>query len=194
MPDHPERSAPSSWVCRFLPEAPSGPDSEPDSDAGWLLDLAAGGGRHAVLARSRGWRVAAVDRATAALRALDDPGIAVVAADLEMGDAREALLKATAGRRFGAVIVANYLHRPLLPHLAGLLVPDGRLIYETFMDGNAAFGKPSNPDFLLRQDELVAVFAPLLSVTAFEQGFIETPTPRMVHRLCAINGAPVLPD
>jgi len=190
MPDHPERSPPSPWVGRFLPEAPS----DPDSGAGWLLDLAAGGGRHAVLAQSRGWQVVAVDRATDALTAPDDPGIAVVEADLEVGDPHQALLDATGGRRFGAVIVANYLHRPLLPHLAGLLVPEGRLIYETFMDGNAAFGKPSNPDFLLRQDELAAAFAPVLSVAAFEQGFVETPTPRMVQRLCAINGAPVLPQ
>lgn len=195
MPDHRERpvlgvSSPSQWVSRFLPAAPAGQDSDADR----LLDLAAGGGRHALLARSRGWQVVAVDRSIAALTALEDPGIDVVATDLEVGDPRQALLDATGGRKFGAVIVANYLHRPLLAHLAGLLAPDGRLIYETFMDGNAAFGKPSNPDFLLRRDELLEAFAPLLTITAFEQGFVETPTPRMVQRLCAIHGAPVLPQ
>ena len=32
--------------------------------------------------------------------------------------------------------------------------PDGFLIYETFGVGNDLFGKPSNPNFLLRPSEL----------------------------------------
>lgn len=189
MPEHPEQPAPSPWVSRFLPIAPSGAQGE----ASGVLDLAAGSGRHTTLARSRGWSVVAVDRKAEKLLALDDPGIAVVEADLEAGDPDRALAEAAGGRAYAAVIVTNYLHRPLSPLLPALLAPNGRLIYETFMDGNAAYGKPSNPDFLLHRNELLETFAPCLTIAAFEQGFVDRPTPRMVQRLCAINGAPVLP-
>jgi len=189
MPDHRERSAPSDWVGRFLPETPD----DHGRKAGWVLDLAAGNGRHTLLARSRGWQVLAVDRVAEPLAGLGDPGITVVEADLEAGDPHGALMEATSGRAFSAVIVTNYLYRPQLPFLARLLAPQGRLIYETFMHGNAAFGKPGNPDFLLQPNELFEAFAPALSIVAFEQGLVEAPAPRMIQRLCAFNGAPVLP-
>ena len=65
--------------------------------------------------------------------------------------------------------MTNYLHRPLLPVLAQSLAEDGVLIYETFMAGNEKFGRPSNPDFLLRPGELLQAFAGL-TLVAFEQG------------------------
>ena len=58
------------------------------------------------------------------------------------------------GRRFAAVVVTNYLHRPLLPALVACVASSGLLIYETFAAGNERFGRPSNPDFLLRPGEL----------------------------------------
>lgn len=174
----------SAWVRRFLPEySGAGGDT--------VLDLAAGGGRHALLARSRGWNVVAVDRDTAALTGLDDPKIDVVAADLETDPPEAALAAAVGERRFAAVIVTNYLHRPLLPLLPGLLKPGGRLIYETFMAGNERFGKPSNPDFLLQPDELFMVFSPVLSVAAFEQGYRSDPTPRVIQNILAISGSTI---
>jgi hypothetical protein len=60
--------------------------------------------------------------------------------------------------RFAGIVVTNYLHRPLLPHLLASLAPDGVLIYETFMSGNERYGKPSNPAFLLRAGELFEAF------------------------------------
>ena len=188
-PAGPERAAagPSPWVARFLPPAPR--------SGGRLLDLAAGRGRHVRLARSRGWQVTAVDRDEGALAALDalaggDERIAVVALDLEAGDpARTAATLGAAGR-FDAVIVCNYLHRPLLAHLPGLLAPGGRLIYETFMTGNEAHGQPRNPRFLLRPGELLAAFASRLTVLAFEQGFERAPTARIVQRFAGIAPPP----
>jgi hypothetical protein len=64
----------------------------------------------------------------------------------------------------------------------------GVLLYETFMVGNARFGKPSSPQFLLRQDELLEVVRGNLSVVAFEQGEVATPRPAVVQRLCAVRG------
>ena len=45
--------------------------------------------------------------------------------------------------------MTNYLHRPLFPLLFDALLPGGILLYETFMEGNERFGKPSRPEFLL---------------------------------------------
>jgi hypothetical protein len=70
--------------------------------------------------------------------------------------------------------------------LAASLAPDGVLIYETFSEGNEAFGKPSNPHFLLAQGELLAFAAGAgLAVIAYEDGVIDQPKLAMVQRLCA---------
>jgi hypothetical protein len=60
------------------------------------------------------------------------------------------------------------------------------LIYETFAIGNEAFGKPSNPAFLLAPGELLEHAARAgLRVLAFEDGLVNTPKPAMVQRICA---------
>ena len=87
-----------------------------------------------------------------------------------------------------AIVVTNYLHRPLLPSMMTSLAPGGVLIYETFARGNERFGKPSNPDFLLMSGELLAsAIAGGLTVVAFEQGVIALPAPAAVQRICAVR-------
>jgi SAM-dependent methyltransferase len=171
--------APSPWIRRFLPLVTAG---------GAALDLACGRGRHTALLAGHGLRVTAVDRDGVALAAVAArvPGAELLEADLEGGP------WPFGGRGFDAVVVANYLHRPLLPVLIDSLSPGGVLIYETFMVGNARFGKPSSPQFLLRRDELLDVVRGTLSVVAFEQGEVATPRPAVVQRLCAIRGEPAL--
>lgn len=171
----------SHWIRRFLSLIKAG---------GSVLDLACGRGRHALLLAQRGYRVEAVDRDAAAL--------AEVAAAAPLIATRRADLEAEPwpyhGHRFDGIVVANYLHRPLLPLLIDALAPDGVLIYETFMDGNERLGKPSNPDFLLRPGELLDAVRPRLTVVAFEQGEVGAPRPAVVQRLCAVRGvAPPLP-
>jgi SAM-dependent methyltransferase len=155
---------PSGWVRRWAPLVTRGP----------VLDVASGAGRHARFFASRGLDVIAVDREAQAL----PEGITFVKADLEDGSPWP-----FEGRRFGAIVVTNYLHRPLLPVLARSLAEGGVLIYETFMVGNEKFGKPSNPGFLLRPGELLQAFASL-TVAAFEQG---TTDKAVVQRICAIR-------
>jgi SAM-dependent methyltransferase len=169
-------AAPSTWVARFLPLIRAG---------GRVLDLAAGGGRHTLALRDKGYTVVAVDCDTAALRArfAADGGCAIVALDLEDGGPWRL------GGGFDGIVVTNYLHRPLLPALADALARGGALIYETFMAGNERFGKPSNPDFLLQPGELLAVFGGSLTIVAFEQGTVAAPRPAAVQRLAAMKGA-----
>ena len=90
--------------------------------------------------------------------------------------------------QFDAVVVTRYLFRPRLDRLAALLRQGGVLIYETFMLGNERFGKPSNPDFLLRPHELLDWARGWGSVLAFEQGEIARPAPAMIQRICALRG------
>ena len=149
-----------------------------------MLDVACGAGRHARSLAARGHPVLALDRDREALAALAGvKGIEPVYADLEDGSPWP-----LADRRFAVVIVVNYLHRPLFPALAGALAEGGVLVYETFAAGNERFGKPSNPQFLLRPGELLEAFAGVLTIVAFEQGRVERPKPALIQRLCALRG------
>lgn len=147
---------------------------------GRVLDLACGRGRHARWLAARGWQVDAVDRdaeAIESLRGVD--GVLPLQADLEHG------AWPYPGCLFDAIVVCRYLHRPLLSQLAESLAPGGVLIYETFMLGQEQFGRPSNPDFLLRPDELLQTYQGVLEIIAFEQGLESGDSPAMVQKLCA---------
>jgi SAM-dependent methyltransferase len=144
---------------------------------GPVLDVASGAGRHSLFFAERGLEVVSVDREPQSI-----PGVRFVQADLEGGGAWP-----FAGQRFAAIIVTNYLHRPLFAALEAALAEEGVLIYETFMVGNEKFGRPSNPAFLLREGELLQAF-PALTPVAFEQGYVERPKPAMTQRLCARRG------
>jgi hypothetical protein len=92
------------------------------------------------------------------------------------------------------VVVTNYLHRPLMDALLASVAPGGVLIYETFAQGNGQFGKPSNPDFLLAPGELLDKVSRAggWHVIAFEDGYVNTPKPAMIQRICARRGGPEL--
>lgn len=145
---------------------------------GPVLDVASGSGRHARLFIERKLPVVAVDREAQTI-----PGATFVQADLENGSPWP-----FAGRRFGGIVVTNYLYRPLFPRLVDSLDEGGVLIYETFMLGNERFGRPSNPAFLLRPGELREAFASL-QLLAFEEGEVARPKPAMTQRICAAKGS-----
>ena len=130
-----------------------------------LLDVACGSGRHARLFAERGVQVTAVDRDAVALQSLTGvDGVAIEHRDIE----REAWPYTP--NSFDAMIVCNYLWRPNFDALLATLKPGGVLLYETFMDGNERYGKPSRPDFLLRSNELIARAHPAFRVVAFAEG------------------------
>jgi SAM-dependent methyltransferase len=163
---HREIEAPSPWVTRWADLVERGP----------VLDVACGAGRHARLFAARGFEVVAVDR-----EAQQIAGARFVLADLEGAP------WPFATERFAAIVVTNYLHRPLYAELEAALAEEGVLLYETFMVGNEKYGRPSNPAFLLQPGELLQAFRGLTPI-AFEQGYVATPKPAMIQRLCARRG------
>jgi SAM-dependent methyltransferase len=173
---------PSPWIVRYAHLVPH--------DAR-VLALACGHGRHARFFAARGAAVLAVDRDTGALATLAGVhGVETRAVDLEAGH------WPLGGERFDAIVVANYLHRPLFAPLIAALAPDGALLYETFAIGNEAFGRPSNPAFLLERDELAEVLRTRMTIVAFEQGrSSERGRDAVVQRVAAVgSGRPWPPS
>jgi SAM-dependent methyltransferase len=168
-PTHGPGLPPSNWLRRWEPLLPAG---------GSVLDVACGSGRHVRWLAAKGFAVTGVDRDAAALEPLRHIA-EVIVADIEEGP------WPLAGRRFDAVLVTNYLWRPLLPVLRESLASGGLLLYETFADGQQSVGRPSRADFLLQPGELLNAFAGL-RVIAFEDGFLDHP-PRFVQRIAAVS-------
>lgn len=160
---------PSDWVRRWAPLIRPG---------GTVLDLACGSGRHLRWLAAQGFALTGVDRDAEALAPL--AGLAeIIPADIEAGP------WPLAGRRFDAIVVTNYLWRPLFPLIRAALADDGVLLYETFADGHQALGRPSRPDFLLQPGELITLAAGL-RIVAYEAGRLEDP-PRVVQRIAALG-------
>ena len=163
----------SAWVQRWTHLVQPG---------GTVLDVACGMGRHLRWFLERNHPVAGVDRSSFAIESianLEQGRGRMVCADIENGP------WPFANETFSAVIVTNYLWRPLMPQLLASLAPGGVLIYETFASGNETVGKPSQPDFLLQPGELLHMCAGL-RVVAYEDGFHDT-RPRFVQRIAAVR-------
>jgi SAM-dependent methyltransferase len=150
-------ATPSPWVRRFLPGVREG---------GHVLDVACGSGRHMRLALELGYTVTGIDRDLSRVEDLADrKDVGLVEADLETGRAFP-----LEDMRYDGVIVSNYLWRPILAGIVGCVADAGVLVYETFAVGQEQRGKPSNPDFLLKPNELLEAVAPRLVVVACEHG------------------------
>jgi SAM-dependent methyltransferase len=163
---------PAAWVRRFLPGVRNGGD---------ILDVACGAGRHLRLALEQGYRVTGIDRDVSKVEDLAERSdVSLIEADLESGN-RFPLRDL----RYDGVIVTNYLWRPILPDIVGCVADDGVLIYETFALGHERHGRPSSPEFLLRNNELLEAVLPRLTVVAYEHGLRQGTHPKIVQRIAA---------
>jgi SAM-dependent methyltransferase len=179
MPLHSGPATPSAWVMRWSHLL------QPETT---VLDVACGAGRHLHWFVEQGHTVTGIDRDLEPAHLAQAPGT-LVCADIENGPwplAAEGKVQT-----FGAVVVTNYLWRPLLPTLVQSLAPGGVLIYETFAMGQETVGRPSRADFLLQQGELLNVCNGL-QVVAYENGYMNSPE-RFVQRIAAIRPLTALP-
>jgi len=166
------QEAPSLWVQKYAHLIPPGSD---------VLDLACGYGRHTKWLSSQGFKLTAVDKDAKALKELTTYG-QTLCHDLENN------VWPFSNQSFDAIVVTHYLWRPLWPHILSSLKMGSVLIYETFSAGNETFGKPSRPDFLLQDGELLSVCKDL-HVVAYQNGFLDHPK-RMIQRIVAITPTP----
>ena len=163
----------SPWVQRFSALIPK---------QGAVLDLACGSGRHAHYLADAGFSVTAVDRDLSLFVVGNQSQITTQELNLELDT------WPLEGRLFDGIVVTNYLYRPHLDRLPQMLAIGGVFIYETFAQGNKAFGKPSNPNFLLKTGELLALAQRHgLKVVAYEDIYQESPKPAMMQRICAVK-------
>jgi SAM-dependent methyltransferase len=164
----------SDWVRKYISLVPS---------KKLVLDLACGSGRNTRFLLDQGYTVVALDKDVSQLADISgNPNLTKYKFDIETNDKLP-----FDKHEFAGIVVTNYLHRPLFEDLTKTLSYGGVLIYQTFMIGNEAYGRPSNPSFLLKINELNDVFANKLDVVAFEQGYEENPKPSVVQKICAVN-------
>ena len=163
------RSKPSEFVSRHLPTA---------QGEQWALDLACGGGRHTFLLLDRGYKVVALDKDVSALHPAQN--LELVTQDLEINGGVWPFRKES----FGVVVVVNYLWRPIFSDILTAVAPGGLLFYETFREGQEAVGRPRNPDFLLRPNELKDRVKAGFSVLDFFDGLDQT-SGNYRQRICA---------
>jgi tellurite methyltransferase len=122
---------------------------------GPVLDLASGDGHNGLFLAAKGLPVILADRSEEALRKAKEAAhgirgsVTVWKVDLERP--AENPLKENG---YSVILVFRYLHRPLMPCIRKALRAEGFLVYHTFTLDQSQFGKPRNPDFLLKPGEL----------------------------------------
>ena len=124
---------------------------------GKALDLAMGNGRNAFYLANMGFEVEGSDispeAVSSALELSRKSGVNLRArvADLEGNYHIEK-------GAYDLIICFNYLHRPLITWIKDGLRTGGMVVYETFIVDQVRFGKPKNPDHLLKHNELLDLF------------------------------------
>ncbi len=160
---------PSDWLLEHYMHIPQG---------GGVLDLACGSGRHSEFLSGKGYQLTAVDIDITAVTEANLQNTSIIQADLE----REAWPFPKG--QFSGIVVTNYLWRAHFPHLMKSLKPGGVLIFDTFMVGNEKYGRPSNPKFLLKSEELKIAFSEM-ELLAYQEGYQDQPTPAMRQSIVA---------
>jgi len=139
---------------------------------GRALDVAMGRGRNAIYLARLGFQVEGVDVSREvveeALARSHEEGVSIQARveDLEK-------IPYIDEETYDLVICFNYLQRSLMPQMKNWVKPGGILVYETFTVDQLRFGKPRNPDHLLRHNELLHTFRDF-RVLRYREGIIES--------------------
>ena len=131
-----------------------------------ILDFASGNGRNTIQLAEKNRIITAIDKDS---KKLDNYKrlnyINTICFDLETN--KEWPLK---NEYYDIIIVINYLYRPKIKKLMNLLSYGGYLFYETFSQGNEIFGSPKNPDYLLKDRELINLFSKENEILSYFNG------------------------
>lgn len=149
---------PSRLLVEHLPSLPKGK----------ALDIACGEGRNAIYLAQHGYDVDAVDISEEAIKmgreSAGDLKVNFLAADLERFSIPE--------ESYDLIINFNYLQRSLIHSIKSGLKRGGVVIFETYTVEQQAFGKPNNPEFLLKPNELLRMFSDL-HIVYYREGVLE---------------------
>jgi tellurite methyltransferase len=156
---------------------------------GPVLDMACGDGHNGIfLAREKHLPVICCDRSRDALdrtrRLAAEYGVTITVWQVDLE--REGTYPLPQ-ESYGGILVFRYLHRPLIPSMRKALRKGGILIYETFTVEQPKFGKPHNPDFLLKPRELHQWFEDWNIIHAFE-GIKDGPKRAVAQIVCRKTG------
>ncbi len=126
---------------------------------GNALDLACGRGGNALLLAAQGLTVMAQDISPVAIAQLSQTaqhsGLNIRA------EVCDVLQYPPAATQYDVLVVSYYLERALAAKLINALKPGGLLFYQTWCRQKTAGRGPSNPDYLLADNELLSLFAGL---------------------------------
>ncbi len=124
-------------------------------DQGSALDLACGLGANACFLSEKGLSTEAWDISDVALTRLNQqqPQIQTQIRDVESQPPAE--------ESFDVIVVTDFLYRPICPAISAALRPGGLLFYQTFCRDKITQSGPSNPSFLLENNELLSLFSDL---------------------------------
>lgn len=126
------------------------------------VDLACGSGRNGLWLAQLGAQVTFIDRDLSQLGKIPS-NCHAIEHDLETSKQFPLTQQI-----FDLVIVFNYLHRPLFEPIKQRIKPGGFVVYETFITTQAEYGRPKNPDFLLRDNELLDQFNDFATLHYFQ--------------------------
>lgn len=126
---------------------------------GTALDLACGQGGNARLLAEAGLDVLAWDISSVAIEQLRDfTALNSLSIDAQVRDVLESPPKANS---LDVLVVSFFLDRALFPKLIEALKPSGLVFYQTYCQDKVSELGPKNPEFLLADNELLALFSPM---------------------------------
>lgn len=138
---------------------------------GRALDVAMGSGRNTIYLAKMGFDVEGIDISPEAVdNAMESALKAGVTIKAEVTDLEgNYYIEKDA---YDLIICFNYLQRSLIPQIKGGLRKGGMVVYETFIVDQVQFGKPKNPDYLLKHNELLDMFCDFRCLR-YREGIIE---------------------
>ena len=146
-----------------------------------ILDLACGSGRHTKYLIDKGHFVTGIDINPKIKLKSSNHKNKIIKYDLE----KDVWPFETSS--FDCILVTNYLYRPLFPFFIKSVKQNGFIIYETFSLGNERFGKPSNPDYLLDNNELFDLLKDEMRIISYQDGIVSNNVQKCVQRVFAIK-------
>jgi len=138
---------------------------------GRVLDVAMGDGRNAVYLANLGFSAEGVDLSPEAVKkAQASAGAKEVGLDARVVDLeKDPYIQP---EYYDVIMCFRYLQRSLFPYIKNGIRPGGIIVYETYTVDQIQFGKPKNPDFLLKPNELLNLFRDF-HIIKYHEGIFE---------------------